>query len=209
MPQTMIDPNSPAWVAARVGRLTGSRFADAIAKQKNGKWAASRENLMFDLLAERLTGFKKDTYVNEAMQWGLQHEAGAVSLLEVRTGLIFDKCGFCLHPTIEHFGATADRFIGDDGILEVKCPTSKTHLTYLLNGKVPSEYVPQMIAEIACSGRKWATFASYDPRMPPQTQLFMIDFMPTIEEIEEHEQLARDFLAELDALFDRLTTEAA
>jgi predicted phage-related endonuclease len=205
----MIDPSSPAWVAARVGRLTGSRFGDAIAKQKNGKWAASRENLLFDLLAERLTGVAKDHFVTPAMEWGLLNESPAVELLEVRTGILFDKAGFCLHPTIEHFGATPDRFIGIDGVLEVKCPTTKTHLQYLMNKTVPVEYQPQMMAEIVCTGRKWARFASFDPRMPPNQQLFVIDFNPRAEELQEAEQLARDFLAELDAMFERITLEAA
>ena len=204
----MIDPNSPAWVAARVGCLTGSRFGDAIAKQKNCKWAASRGNLLFDLLAERLTGVAKDHFVTPAMQWGLDYEAAAVEALEVRTGIIFDKAGFILHPTIEHFGSTADRLIGDDGVLEVKCPTTKTHLQYLMNKTVPAEYVPQMLAEISCSGRKWAKFASFDPRMPPNKQLFEIDFRPTDEHINEAEQLARDFLSELNSMFDQITAES-
>jgi hypothetical protein len=201
----MIDPDSPAWVAARVGRLTGSRCGDAFSKQKNGKWAASRENLMFDLLAERLTGVAKDHFVTPAMQWGLDNEKPAVELLEVQGGILFDKAGFCLHPTIEHFGASPDRLIGADGVLEVKCPTSKTHLQYLMNKTMPAEYVPQVLAEIACTGRTWAKFASYDPRMPPAKQLFVIDFHPTAEQIVEIETNAKEFLAELEAMFKQIT----
>ncbi len=201
----MIPDTSPSWVPARVGLLTGSVFGKAIAKTKDGKWAASRKDLLFEKLAERLTGVAADHFVTPAMQWGLDNEAPAKALLEASQGIFVDKAGFCLHPQIPEWGATPDGFIDTDGVLEIKCPTTKTHLTYLCDKKVPTEYVPQMLAEIACTGRKWALFASYDPRMPLPQQLFITRFEPTAEAIAEAEQQARDFLAELEAMFKQIS----
>ena len=201
----MIPDSSPSWVPARVGLLTGSVFAKAIAKTKDGKWAASRKDLLFEKLAERLTGVAADHFVSPAMQWGLDNEQGAKDALEVSQGLIIDRAGFILHPTIEFFGATPDGFIDSDGVLEVKCPTTKTHLAYLTNRKVPAEYIPQMNAEILCAQRKWALFASFDPRMPVKQQLFIIKYEPTAEALAEAEQQAKDFLAELEAAFREIT----
>ncbi len=201
----MIEPDTAAWFNARIGCLTGSRFGDAIAKQKSGKWAASRETLLYELLAERLTWYAAEHFVTPAMEWGRQHEKAAVELLEVRSGVLFDPAGFILHPTIEHFGSTPDRLMGTDGVLEIKCPTTKTHLQYLTAGVVPEQYKPQMLAEMMCSSRAWARFTSYDPRLPEKQQLFVIDWTPTKEEFENGEQLAREFLAELEALFVAIT----
>jgi hypothetical protein len=201
----VIPDTSSSWLPARVGVLTGSVFGKAIAKTKDGKWAASRKDLLFEKLAERLTGVAADHFVTPAMQWGLDHEAGAKGLIEASQGIFVDKAGFCLHPTIEFFGATPDGFIDTDGVLEIKCPTTKTHLTYLCNKKVPSEYVPQMLAELACAGRRWALFASYDPRMPPAQQLFLTRFEPTADAIAECEEQAKEFLKELETMFRQIT----
>ena len=142
--------------------------------------------------------------MSPAMQWGLDNEAPAKALLEASQGIFVERAGFALHPTIEYFGATPDGLIDHDGVLEIKCPTTKTHLTYLTNRKVPAEYVPQMLCELACSGRKWALFASYDPRMPPAQQLFITRFEPTAEAIAECEAQAVEFLAELEAMFKQI-----
>jgi predicted phage-related endonuclease len=163
---------------------------------------------MFDLLAERLTGFARDHFVTPAMQWGIDNEAPACDLYEARTGTILQPAGFFLHETIEHFGASPDRMIGKDGLLECKCPTTKVHLQYVINGKVPAEYQPQMLAEMTCSGRKWAEFISYDPRIPGPKQLFIVRFEPTDQQLSECEEMACEFLAELESMFMKFTTEA-
>jgi putative phage-type endonuclease len=204
----MIPVDTPEWLFARIGCLTGSRFADAVRRTKTG-WAASRENLLFDLLAERLTGFAKDHFVTEAMQWGLDNEKPACDLYEARSGILLQPAGFFPHPTIQFFGATPDRMIGTDGLLECKCPTTKTHLQYVIGGKVPAEYEPQMLAEMACSGRQWGEFISYDPRIPGDKQLFVVRFEPAPAKIKEAEEMAIEFLNELDRMFKTFTEQAA
>jgi predicted phage-related endonuclease len=202
----MIPQDDPAWVPARVGCLTASRFGDAIAKTKSG-WSASRRKLMIDLCAERLAGVATDHYVTAAMQWGLDNEAAAWEAYEAASGNLALPAGFILHPKIEFFGATPDRLI-DDGIGESKCPTTATHVAWLLGGAVPDEYRPQMLAQLACTGRKWCDFISYDPRVPEKQRLFVRRFEPKPAEIAEAEEQAQEFLAELDGMFRRIAEAA-
>jgi predicted phage-related endonuclease len=200
----MIPQTDPAWIAARVGHLTASRFGDAIAKTKTG-WSTSRRKLMIDLCAERMTGNAMDHYVTPAMQWGLDHEAEAWDAYEAASGNLHRPAGFFEHPKIAYLGATPDRLI-EDGLGESKCPTTATHLTWLLNGAVPAEYVPQMLIQLACTGRKWCDFVSWDPRMPAKQRLFVRRFEPKPEEIIEAETLAQAFLQELEQMFRIVTT---
>ncbi len=196
---------TPNWFAARRGLLTASRMRDAMAVLKNGSPAAARTNLMRDLLAERLTGIAVPHFVTADMQWGIDNQDGARHEYQVLTGEIVGPEGFVLHPDIEFFGATPDGFVGEDGLLEVKCPRSATHLSWILDGVVPEDHRPQMLAQLACTRRKWCDFVSYDPRNPHKP-LFVRRFAPEQAEIERIEEVAREFLAELDALFEKIST---
>lgn len=197
------------WLAARAGKLTGSRMGDAIATLKGGGWAKERANLMRDLLAERLTGLSTRHYVSPAMMWGTQTEPEAIAAYETATGAIVRPCGFYDHPRIDLFGATPDGLI-DDGVLEVKCPTTGTFIDWITAGVVPEQHQPQMLAEMACTGRSWCEFVAYDPRVKHEKRrLFIRRFEPPQSEIERIEAAAEVFLSELDAAWEALTTAAA
>lgn len=208
----MIPQDDPRWLPARVGKLTASRMADAIAMIKDGpkpkdgpqKWkpAASRITLMRELCAERLVGSAKDHVVTAPMQWGLDNEDPAAECYEALSGNILVRSGFYDHPTIEWFGASPDREIDHDGLLEVKCPTTAKFIEWRLAGIVPEEHQPQMLAQLACTRRRYVDFVAYDPRVPPATQLFVRRFEPSLEQIQEIEEKAKEFLAELDAMVD-------
>lgn len=202
---TFIPADSPQWLPARIGCLTASRFALATARTKSG-WAASRDKMLKELLAERLTGFAADHYVTEAMQWGTDHEAEAWERYEEQFGILVATAGLFMHPSIAFCGASPDRLIGSDGLGESKCPTTTTHITWTLNGVVPEEYKPQMLLQLACTRRKWVNFVSFDPRVPEAKQLFVRRYEPLAEEIAAAEKLAADFLAELEAMFECFTT---
>jgi len=201
----MIPADSPQWLPARVGLATASLFPKIMARTKTG-WAASRDDVKKQLVAERLTGIKTEVFVTEAMNHGIEQEAPACDLYSIRTGTILERSGLYLHPTIEFLGGSPDREIGTDGLLECKCPTSKTHLNWLIGKTLPQDYVPQMLIQLACTGRKWCEFISYDPRMPEKQQLFIARFEPTAAEIAKAEEEAALFLKEVDDLF-RLVTE--
>jgi len=199
-----------AWLSARAGKLTASRMADAMAFNKDGKPAAKRTDLMHELLAERVAPEENmPHFVSDAMQWGLDHEDEAVDLFVARYGRNVHLSRFYDHPTIENFGATPDREL-DDGLLEIKCPTTPKFVRWYTAGIVPHEHRPQLLAQLACTGKRWVGFIAYDPRVRDDSRrLFMRKFEPTQDEISIVEDAARAFLDELDAKFDLFVRGAA
>jgi predicted phage-related endonuclease len=196
------------WLADRCGKLTASRMADAMSMLKNGQPTLARTKLMHELLAERITGQSVPHVVTDAMLWGLEHEDEAIDVFVGRTGRDVRLSRFYEHPTILNFGATPDREL-DDGLLEVKCPTTPKFLGWVLNGIVPNEHRAQMTAQLLCSGKSWCGFIAYDPRIRDENkQLFMRKFEPTDEERTEVEAAAIAFLDELDVMFDAFVCAA-
>lgn len=197
------------WFAQRVGKLTASRMADAMAVLKTGKPAAARINLLKELLAERMTGSAVPHAVTTAMKFGAENEPVAKSEYEDETGEILIPCGFYDHPTIENFGATPDALRGADGVAEIKCPNTSTHIEWIMAGEVPEQHKPQILAQLACTGRKRALFISFDPRIPGNCRMFVKEWTPDPAEIAAVESAARDFLAELERMWDVLSVSEA
>ena len=167
-----MEQRSEEWFSARLGKVTASRVADIIAKTKSG-YSTSRANYMAELVCERLTGTRGESYTNAAMAWGTATEPQARSAYEAATGLLVDEVGFVPHPIITEAGASPDGLIGSDGLVEIKCPNSATHIETLLGVNVPSKYITQMQWQMACTGRQWCDFVSYDPRLPENMQVFL------------------------------------
>ncbi|MDO5532872.1 lambda exonuclease family protein [Sutterella sp.] len=195
------------WLNDRHGCLTASRAAAVINRRRDGKPTAAYQALMGILIAERITGEVIGTGTTPAMQWGIEHEAEARDAYEVETGELVDLVGFVPHPEIPWFGASPDGLVGDDGLLEIKCPNTTTHLERIAAGVVPEEYRPQMLVQLLCTGRRWVDFVDYDPRLKgpwKHLKFWTIRFQPTDEELEQAEKLCRQFLAEAQALFEKL-----
>jgi putative phage-type endonuclease len=169
---TEIVQGSPEWKALRCGRVTASRVADVVAKTKTG-YSASRANYLAQLIAERLTGTPAETYINAAMQHGVDTEPEARAAYEFYQGVAVDQVAFVPHPRIDQAGASPDGLVGEDGLVEIKCPNTATHLETLLGQAVPAKYADQMQFQMACTGRQWCDFVSYDPRMPEHMRLFV------------------------------------
>ena len=163
-----------AWILCRLGKVTASRINDVMASLKNGGEAASRKNYRAQLVVERLTGQKQDSFTNGAMMWGTEQEPFARQAYEFFTGSDVVEVGFIDHPTIPMSGASPDGLIGADGMLEIKCPNTATHIEWLLAGTVPAEHLKQMQWQMECAGRKWCDFVSYDPRLSVDLQLFVV-----------------------------------
>lgn len=197
-----------AFLEARCGKLTASRMADAMDFRKDGKPGAKRIQLMKDLLAERVTQNSMRHYVTPAMQWGAQVEQEAKDAYEAETGALLTPCGTIDHPTIDGLAATPDALLSGGGLLEAKCPTTPVFLTWRMNGVVPDEHKPQMLVQMACTGRRWCEFVAYDPRVPAKHRLFIRRYEPTADEIAGIEEAARQFLDELEDMF-RAFVEAA
>jgi putative phage-type endonuclease len=203
------EQGSGEWLNQRVGMLTASRMAEAMATlkpDKNGiaKPAKARRKLLMEKLAEKLTGNAAQNYLNAAMQHGNLYEPAGKSAFEERYGELLQACGFIPHPTIKGFGASPDALLGADAVFELKCPTSPTHAAWLSDGIMPAQHKPQVLAQLACTKRSRAVFASFDPRMKPKEQLFVVRWTPEPAEIYAVEVAAVQFIAELDAAFCRL-----
>jgi putative phage-type endonuclease len=195
-----------AWFNQRTGKLTASRMAAAMSFLKTGKESAARRDLKVEILSERLTDNILQKYVTQEMQWGIDHEAMAKEAFESKRGIKVTDIGFVDHPMIENFGASPDGLTDDGRCIEIKCPKTATHVGYLIDGEIPEQYKPQMTVQAACTGRAvW--FASFDPRLPAKQQLFIKLFEPTQAEIKQVEEQAKQFLWEVDKLFERITTE--
>jgi len=184
------------WIAIRWGKVTGSRFHDIIAKTKSG-YAASRKNYMAELVVERLTPppTEDNGYKNPAMQYGIDNEPVARLAYELDTGNTVDEAFFEQYN--DYVGASPDGYVGDKGLIEIKCPNTATHIETLKTQKVPTQYFTQMQGQMLCTGRDWCDFVSYDPRLPENAQLF-------IKRVERDEKFIADLIDELDDFLDEL-----
>ena len=194
---------SQEWINSRLGKVTASRIRDVVAKIKTGE-AAARRDYRIQLVTERLTGQKEEGYTSADMQWGTDTEPLARSAYEAETGNLVAEVGMIDHPSIAMTGASPDGLVGAEGMLEIKCPKTATHLQTLMEGKAPTQYIPQMQWQMACTGRQWVDFVSFDPRLPEQYQLFTVRVQRDNELIETLEKEVVAFLQEVDATIEGL-----
>lgn len=198
-----MEQRTDEWFAARLGKVTASRIADVCARTKTG-WGASRKNYLAELVAERLTGARADGFVSAAMQWGTEMEPEARAAYEFYRDATVASAGFIPHPTIADSGASPDGLVGKDGLVEVKCPGTSTHIDTLLGATVPEKYILQMQWQMACTGRQWCDFVSYDPRLPESMRMFCDRVHRDDDQIVTLESVVIEFLAELQRTVDHL-----
>ena len=198
-----MEQRTEEWYASRLGKVTASRVADIVAKTKTG-YSASRAKYMGELLCERLTGSRGDTYQNAAMVWGVNTEPQARVAYEASLGELVEEVGFIPHPTIEMAGASPDGLVGEEGLVEIKCPTTITHIDTLLSITVPQQYMTQMQWQMACTGRKWCDFVSYDPRLPENMQMFIHRVERDDKMIAELEGEVVKFIEEMESKIELL-----
>ena len=189
------------WFSARLGRVTASRTADVMAKTKSG-YSASRANYMAQLITERLTGQAADGFTSAAMLHGTETEPQARMAYELMTGDTVRETGFVLHPTIADFGASPDGLVGSDGLIEIKCPNTATHIETLLSETVPSKYMTQMHVQMICTGRVWCDFVSFDPRLPGDMSFWMT-------RVERDDKLCAEIEAEVTTFLGELADKLA
>jgi putative phage-type endonuclease len=169
-----LEQRTDAWYAARCGSLGASAIADAIAKLKDGKtFGATSTNLRAKLVVERLTGTVEEGFKSAAMQFGIDNEELARIAYEAHAGVFVQQVGLIKHPMIEGTHASPDGLVGDDGLIEIKCPNSLTHMEAMKYEVIPTKYIYQMQWQIRCADRQWCDFVSFDPRMPKNLQLWV------------------------------------
>ena len=186
------------WYAKRRGKITASKIDAVVERQKNGSFYAKREDYKNQLILEILTGNVVSGFTSVAMQHGIDTEAEA---RDVYTKTIWDavtETDFVDHPTISRAGASPDGIVGSDGLLEIKCPSSGTHIQTLRRGTYDPKYFPQMQWQMACTGRKWVDFVSYDPRLPEAYRLFVDRVERDELWISQANEMVETFLKEID-----------
>jgi putative phage-type endonuclease len=197
-----LEQRTDDWRKIRCGKVTASRVSDVVAKTKTG-WGASRNNYMAQLVAERLTGNPQEKQLsNAAIQWGIDTEPKARAAYEFYSGLTVTEIGFIKHPVIELAGCSPDGLVGEDGMVEIKCPNTATHIETLLGSAIDKEYLLQMQFQMACAGRAWCDFCSYDPRLPADLELRVI-------RIHRDDQLIASLETEITAFLEEVTKKVA
>jgi predicted phage-related endonuclease len=200
---------TPEWLAARAGRLTGSRAGNMLAKIKSGE-AAARRDYRVQLVTERLTGSpQEDGFISADMRWGTETEPLARMAYEAHTGVIVRETGFLAHNELA-VGCSLDGDIdGFRGLVEFKCPRSATHIGYLQDNRLPPKYAPQVMHNLWVTGAEWCDFVSFDPRLPDNLQLFVIRVLRPDVDLQAYEAEALTFLREVDNLEQQLRQRAA
>jgi putative phage-type endonuclease len=197
-----MEQRTEEWFAARLGRVTASRIADVVAKTKTG-YGAGRANYMAELVCERLTGQRAEGVTSKAMQHGTDTEPRARAAYELLTGASVVEVGFIARDDMAA-GASPDGLVGDDGLIEIKCPNTATHIDYLIKGSVPGNYSLQMQWQMACTGRLWCDFVSFDPRLPVDLEMWVKRVDRDEALIADLEAEVRTFLGELDEMMEKL-----
>lgn len=194
-----MEQNTQEWLQDRIGMITASRIKDMMAQTKSGP-SASRKNYAAELMLERITGQRGERFVNAAMAFGTETEPLARLAYSLHTGQDVDEVGFIHHPTIARAGASPDGLVSLDGMVEIKCGNTATHIAWAIAGVVPPEHVPQMQWQMACCNRGWNDFVSFDPRMPEGQQLFIRTLYRDNDYIAKLEQEVVKFDAEIEAM---------
>lgn len=195
-----MEQGTEEWKLARLGKVTASRVSAARAK----KGTATRADYIADIITERLTGSPIESYTNAYMEWGTANEPLARAAYEIKTSIWVEQVAIVNHPTIPNFAASPDGLVWTDGLLEIKCPKTSTHLNWMMKGEPPSDHKHQMLAQLACTGREWVDFVSFDPRLPEHLQLFVVRFQPERKDIEDLEKDVMTFLEEVDTMQRKL-----
>lgn len=203
----MIEQGSEGWFAQRLGKVTASRIKDVMAKTKSGP-AATRKNYMMELLCQRLTGNREESYTNAAMQRGIDLEPLARSAYEVANDVFVTEAGFVVHPDYSDTGASPDGFIGDDGLIEIKCPNTAQHIACIQSGEYDKKYFWQMQHQIWCTGRDWCDFVSFDDRLPEPLQMFSVRLERDHQSIEKMSNEIAIFVSELEELESQMKSLA-
>lgn len=188
---------SPEWFAARLGKATASHAHDIMTTGANGKPLAGYKNYRAELVVERLTGQPIDTYQSAPMLWGIENEPLAKLYYTMATKNIVEDCGFFEHAKLEA-GASPDGLLGQDGVLEIKCPNTATHIETLHSSEIPKMYFAQVQYQLWITDRKFADFVSFDPRLPDNARLFIKRVERDDAYIEQLEGAVKIFLKSVD-----------
>ena len=195
----MTEQRTAEWFAERLGKVGCSRLSDVLAGDKT----AARCNYMAELICERLTGERTESFTTDAMQWGIDTEPLAKEAYMIETWNMVEEHGGKEHEEIPHFRGSPDGLILPDGGVEIKCPKTATHLDTLMHGTVKKEYIYQITGYVSIYHAAWWDFVSYDPRLKGH-ELFIKRFLREELPVQEVETGVKRFLEELDEMMKKL-----
>lgn len=196
-----IQQGSPEWFSARLGKVTASKIADVMMKPTT----AGYQNYKAQLVCERLTGTATEGFTSSAMQHGTDTEPQARAFYEMETGFDVDEIGFVPHPEIGMSGASPDGMVGEVGLVEIKCPQPAEHIRILTGGDIKRNYLLQMQWQMACTGREWCDFVSFNPALPFEIQMHCQRVEADATAQAEITKAVTDFLADVEATAKKLT----
>ena len=204
MDTRLLEQGTEEWKMARLGHVSASNIAAVMSKGKGETESAIRRAYKIKLVAERLTGKPQESYKNAAMEWGNEQEPFARMAYEARMNVLVEKTGFWKHKFIDWIGVSPDGLVGNDGLIEIKCPNTTTHLEYIFDDVVPTEYRKQIQMQLWVTGRQWCDFVSYDPRLPENNQLFIKRMLWDGEFNVAMSEEVNKFLNEIQVIIDKL-----
>ena len=190
----LIEQNTDEWMELRRGKFTASSFSDLFLKPTT----AGYRNAIFKVVYERLTGEQPESFTNDWMQRGHELEPFAVQQYELETFNTVLPGGF--FELNDYVGASPDGLIGEDGLLEIKCPAYSTMIQYLMDQKLPTQYKWQVQGQLYVTGRKWTDFFAYHPKLKPI--IIRIDRDEVM--ISELEQKLFDCIKEVETIITKL-----
>ena len=199
----MIEQNTPEWHQMRLGKVSASRMADLLAKTKTG-FSASRAKYMAQLLCERMTGQPTEFFTTAAMQRGVDVEPLARQAYEAHNLTSVEQIAWVEHPTIPFSGCSPDGFVGEHGLIEIKCKEIHNHLDSILNDRIDPDHQAQMMWQMACTGRQWCDYVCFDDRAPEGLQLFVKRLHRDEEKIKQMEDEVIKFLKDLESMIQKL-----
>lgn len=200
------DQRSLEWYQLRVWMLTGSSANGVIKERQRGSGELKEKTtLRRRLVAEQLTGLSAEsTFVSDAMQHGIDLEPAAFVAYEAETGQIVRPVGFVSHVALKA-GCSPDGYVGEwEGLIELKCPLSTTHLEYIQGGAIPDEYRGQLLHALWLTGAQWIDFCSFDERFPEHLQLFRVRLERNEFELAAYGRTIEAFLSEVETEVERL-----
>ncbi len=148
-----MEQGSEEWKAIRLGKVTASKMKDVMSNGRGGKPSKTSETYMMDLIAERLTGESKLFFENDAMKWGTATEPQARAMFELQEGLEVEEVAFIEYD--DFVGMSPDGLIGDDGLIEIKCPNTSTQIKRALSDDYAADYKDQIQMQLWVSNRKY------------------------------------------------------
>jgi len=189
------EQGSDAWHELRRGTVTASRFKDVMSKGQ-GK---TRKSYMYQLAAELITGEVTESYTNEYMEWGTLTEPQARAMYELESGNTVEEVGIITLDCGE-IAASPDGLIGEDGMIEIKCPKTTTQIETFLSGKMPTSHKAQVQGQLWVSGRQWTDFVSFDPRIDGDSSYMCVRIERDEDYIKEIESACFLFAKELQEM---------